>query len=436
MDATRFLLSITAAAALSAAARCPGDEPAPLPAADAPRPLAEPQPAAALPPGDRTLTLPRSIKAAAPRPQLHDAFDLEKPLSKPGPLPPVRDDQLQQASTNPTSPRGQHLLTLYAEAERMAGRGRSATDLTDLIERCEQAGEKLKLADDAQLTRLTSWAYNRRGELHAAAGQPRQAFADFQHAVVLDAHNAAALVNRGVTLAEYGQTDEALADFSHALAHDPSNALGYRNRAELFAGRGEHERAIADYNNAIAQLPTDAGLYAGRGFAHAQLGRFSHAVRDYNESLRLMPGDAQTLVLRAAAFAEVGYYEQAVTDLDAALAVDAASASAYQSVAWLLSTCPDPRFRDPAKAVEAASRAQRFGAQGDPWLLDVAAAAHAAAGQFDDAVRIQQQAAMLAPQQARRELQERLALYRQGKPYRQPPVRTAVDPGAARQARR
>ncbi|TWT85491.1 photosystem I assembly protein Ycf3 [Posidoniimonas polymericola] len=444
MDAKRFSPILVALAALNATPSAVG-EPAALPSpvepplrlaqpVEPPRPLAQPDEPA-------PLALPRSISAAPPRPGVHDAFDLERPPASPGPLPPVRheqgrDDQVHQTSLEPESPRRQQLLALYNEAERMAGRGRSAADLTDLIERCELAAERLGPDDSPELTRLTSWAYNRRGELHAAANQPRDAFADFQHAVVLDDQNAPALVNRGVTLAQYGKTKEALADFSAALAHDPRSALGYRNRAELLAGAGQHDRAINDYNNAIALHPADPALHAGRGFAQAQLGRYSHAVRDYSESLRLMPGDADTLVLRANAYAEVGYYEQAVADLDAALALAPASASAYQSVAWLLSTCPDARFRDPAKAVESARRALRFGAQGDPWLLDVAAAAYAGAGHFEEAIRIQQQAAMLAPLEARRELQQRLALYQQGQPYRQPPVRTAVAPVVRAQANR
>ena len=49
------------------------------------------------------------------------------------------------------------------------------------------------------------------------------------------------------------------------------------------------------------------------------------------------------------------------------------------------------------------------------------AAAHAEAGQFDQAVRWQEKAIPLAPEAQRDVLRRRLELYQQGKPYREPP---------------
>ena len=58
-------------------------------------------------------------------------------------------------------------------------------------------------------------------------------------------------------------------------------------------------------------------------------------------------------------------------------------------------------------------------------VLDVLAAAHAEAGQFDDAVRVAEQAIELAGQKNQEReasvVQRRLNLYRNGKPYRTPP---------------
>jgi tetratricopeptide (TPR) repeat protein len=396
------------------------------------------------------LAQPSALRAEAPRERVREAFSLE-PVRLPPPK--LEEGAVQLASESPSlkspgiggaNPHSEALVALYAEAERMAGRGRSVGDLSDLIDRCGRA-EKLLAADESQTTdsrslgRLTSWAHNRRGELRVAADKPHEAFTDFQQAILLDPDNSAALHNRGVTLAQYGKTDDALADFNRAIALNPRLGVAYRNRAELHASRGDYARAAADYTSALALTsgalsPSDAALHAGRGFAHAQLGRPDHAARDYNEALKLMPGDAATLVLRGDLFAQVGYYEQAVADLNAALALDPASAAAYRSVAWLLATCPDERFRDADKALEAARRAERFGNQGDPATLDVLAAAYASAGLMEEAVRVQQQATLLAPAPQKRELEDRLAAYRSGRPYRQRPVATAAVPSAVRQA--
>ncbi len=403
------------------------------------------------------LVQPGALRGEAPRQRVREAFSLE-PVQPTPPQPEAGPVRL--ASTDPAvdgkAPYSEALVALYAEAERMAGRGRSIGDLSDLIDRCGRAEKQIEkqieeqreqqradqdpqTADFRSLSRLASWAYNRRGELRVAADKPREAFADFQQAILLDPDNPAALHNRGVTLAQYGKADDALADFNRAIALDPRLGVAYRNRAELHAARGDFARAAADYTSALAIAPHDAPrsapLYAGRGFAHAQLGRHDHAARDYNEALKLSCRATRPRWCSAATcsprWATTSRRSPTSTRR---LALDPTSANAYRSVAWLLATCPDERFRDADKALEAARRAERFGDQGDPVTLDVLAAAYASAGLMQEAIRVQQQATLLAPAPLKRELGDRLALYRSGRPYRQSPVATAAIPSAVRQA--
>ena len=64
-------------------------------------------------------------------------------------------------------------------------------------------------------------------------------------------------------------------------------------------------------------------------------------------------------------------------------------ASRLNSAAWLLATDPDPALRDPQKAVAFAEKATRLTAEKDPRVLDTLAAAYAATGDFDAALRWQ-----------------------------------------------
>lgn len=407
MDAPgpKILLAVALLAACPLQSRAQ-QPPQPLPDQPAATPQGQPVP----------LAQPISLRPAGTQLGVRQAFELERRAPV---LPPVRLATATAAEEGACKP-------LFAEASRLTGRGRSISDLTDLVERCDQAIAQADAARNDQLYGLASWAYNRRGELRVDAQQPREAFDDFQHAVVLDKNNAAALNNRGILLAQHGQQSAALADFAAAILLQPEDPVYRRNRAELNAAQGDYASAIQDYNAALAAAPRDAASLTGRGYCWASLGKLDQAVRDYNRALADAPHDAQTLTLRGSLYATAGYYEQAIADLNTALAANPTDAAAYQSAAWMLATCPDSRFRDPTQSVEAARRALHFGSPDDPLLLDVAAAAYAASGQHGQAVRLAQQAALAAPATLRPQIEARLALYQRGQAYRADP-----PPGAA-----
>ena len=66
----------------------------------------------------------------------------------------------------------------------------------------------------------------------------------------------------------------------------------------------------------------------------------------------------------------------------------------------------------------AAEQAARLAPRGDPFVLDALAAAYASAGQYQPAVRYQTEAIAVAPESFAPQFAERLALYRQGRPFR------------------
>jgi tetratricopeptide (TPR) repeat protein len=91
-------------------------------------------------------------------------------------------------------------------------------------------------------------------------------------------------------------------------------------------------------------------------------------------------------------------------------------------LAWVMATTSNPKFLNGDKAVYLAKLANQMTHYQQPEPLDVLAAAYAEAGNFSEAISTAQQAAELARASGRtdlaREIQQRLALYRQGRPYR------------------
>ena len=93
---------------------------------------------------------------------------------------------------------------------------------------------------------------------------------------------------------------------------------------------------------------------------------------------------------------------------------------AHSRSAWLRATCPDAHYRNGKLAVQSARRACELTLWRNPDELEVLAAACAEAGDFESAVKWQEKASKLTVDPpAIESCQKRLALYREGKPFRQ-----------------
>ena len=94
-------------------------------------------------------------------------------------------------------------------------------------------------------------------------------------------------------------------------------------------------------------------------------------------------------------------------------------AAAIDRRAWAWATCPDGHHRDGERAVESATRACELSGWKQARFIATLAAAHAEAGDFAKAVEYQRRANDLyAVPNDRARGEERLALYQDGKPYR------------------
>lgn len=356
---------------------------------------------------------PRPLKPAAglsalPKP---DAYDLGELLT-----------------SEDAEPLTEEAALLRREVRRLqhaAGEARTPHALTRLLHRYQSCRQQFVDHDDealrSKLDRIASWALDSRGRLRAAEGKTNAALKDFRLATRLDPTNHAARHDLAVSLAESGDDRAALEELSRILADRPTDASALSNRATIRMRRGENELAIADCDTALAALGEEAaecaGLLALRGVALHAAGRLRAAAIDLNEALRLDPSRAPTYLARGHVFAEGELYDQAISDYAAALEADPRSVEAYRCLAWALATCPEPELRSPSTAVEAAWRARRLSRQEDPLVLDASAAAHAASGEYPEAIRLQQQVLLTSGESAPEGAAERLRLYKAGRPY-------------------
>jgi tetratricopeptide (TPR) repeat protein len=174
--------------------------------------------------------------------------------------------------------------------------------------------------------------------------------------------------------------------------------------------------------------PSVAALLVNRGAGYLDLGRYRLAGADFAAALHLDATLRNAYAGRALTSELSGQYQSALADLQQALRIDPGYAFALAEKAWILSTCPDAKGRDGAKAVALAQRAVQL--EDNPSYQDVLAAAYAEAGRYEDAVK-EEVSALVAlrasdPQAKRSALQDRLALYNRKMPYRAAAMTSAL----------
>jgi tetratricopeptide (TPR) repeat protein len=157
------------------------------------------------------------------------------------------------------------------------------------------------------------------------------------------------------------------------------------------------------------------------GVAYEQSGRASDAARSFARAAELSPMSALFRENLGRALAADGQAGKAIAAYREALERNPGSLKALLGLAWILAASADATVRDPAEAVKVAEQAAAMTRNRSPEVLDALAAAHAAAGRFEQAIPIAEQAVRLAEHAKRDDIaapiRERLALYRAKKPW-------------------
>jgi tetratricopeptide (TPR) repeat protein len=264
-------------------------------------------------------------------------------------------------------------------------------------------------ADRAQLSRLAS----RKATSEDAVGVETLIAREPDH---FNLRNDAALIYQ-----ELNQPEKVLEHFQAARRLKPDQPATAFNAATALESAGRLADAGRAYRDAIA---LDASYRPARLRLAALLyrqGELTAAAAQYAGALALDPGNANVRCERARVLVEANRPAEARAEYDRALKVDRNNAGCLINATWLLSAHQDAGIRSSTEAVRLGERARDLarGAPAESAALDALAAAFAAADRFAEAVETAVEAEQLGQDESqRREIRERIALYRRGIPFR------------------
>jgi tetratricopeptide (TPR) repeat protein len=272
-----------------------------------------------------------------------------------------------------------------------------------------------------------------------------QAVAYFSGVIRAEPANAHAYLGRGIARHANRDHDGAVADYSEALRLAPKDAWAYHNRSAAHHARRDFAKALADADSAVRLDPAEPAHLANRASTRFALKEYDLALADYSEALgRLKGGEAylddsgeegepgrtrgrlwavKWTCARAECWAAKRAFDKAIADYVEALRLDPKDFATANSLAWLLSTCGDSRFRDGRRALDLAARACELTGYRNHLCLDTLATACAESGDFATALHWLAVALDLADGDARYTdgYRARLELFRDGLPYREEP---------------
>ncbi len=202
-------------------------------------------------------------------------------------------------------------------------------------------------------------AHTNLGNALAVKGRLDEAIAEYREALKKDFPEAyKAHYNLGNALTTKGRLDEAIAEYREAIRLKQDYADAHYNLGNLLRSKGQLDEAIAEFREVIRIKKDDAEAHTNLGQALAAKGLLDEAIAEYREALKHdFPEAYIAHNLLGITLTNKGRLDDAIAELRESIRLKKDYANAHNNLAWLLATCPDRKFRDPATAVTHAKKA-------------------------------------------------------------------------------
>jgi serine/threonine protein kinase/tetratricopeptide (TPR) repeat protein len=193
---------------------------------------------------------------------------------------------------------------------------------------------------------------------------PAEAVAFYRVAIAVRPGNAGTYTNLGVALRRQNRLPEAIACYRKAIELDPKHAFAHVNLGWAHYAQRRLPEAIACYHKAIELDPKHPFAHNNLGIVLDEQGKLEDAIASYRRAIELDPKYAHAYNNLGVTFQKQGKSEDAIACFRRAIELDPNYSEAYDNLGgvfgqkgWELANCPDPKLRDPRRAVEAGTEA-------------------------------------------------------------------------------
>lgn len=260
------------------------------------------------------------------------------------------------------------------------------------------------------------------GAALAGQGRLQEAVEQYRKALEIQPDEAFAHHNLSMALSSLGQVEEALTHVREAIRISPAYADAHNQLGLLLAAAGDLPAAEESYRQALSLNPGLGAARSNLGKALAAKGDMRGAIEEWTQAVDIDSGNLEALHNLGVALMLQGKHGEAIQRFEEGLKQAPNSSLFIRALAWELATAPQSQWRDGQRAVELSQRVyQAYPDQ--PRVADIQAAALAESGRFEEAVRVAAGAVQSALAQNQsvlaRQIEQRLRLYQQGRPYHQ-----------------
>lgn len=295
-----------------------------------------------------------------------------------------------------------------------------------------------------------STAHANRSQLFLARHDYERALAAARESLKHDPAEAKTYLPIGQCWLAKGDDDRAMAAYNEAIRLDPKYGEARLERGKIHLRRGEYYKAMSDLNQAVQLLPKDADALEARSFIYSRLNAHEKSRADHIAAARIRKPSSSTQTQTSASVGKTNSTESSPpgnetwaaflkrtfetkneptngsvvktnTATPPAAETKPNPAQELNSSARRKATSADERYLDGPMAVEQATEA----CEKTDWkradYVDTLAAAYAETGDFEAAINWQLKAIDMAAANSsfKAVAEERLELYRAGKPCRE-----------------
>ena len=151
--------------------------------------------------------------------------------------------------------------------------------------------------------------------------------------------------------------EQADAELSKAIESHAADATLYRKRARINAQLQRWNEVLRDFTKALELNPADWGIWDDRGMSYLAVRQPEKAIADFTKSIAIDPKVSWLWQHRSLAYRALYRWQEAIADLSKTAELAPQNGAAWNDLAWLLATCPDPKLRDPDRALTTAKKA-------------------------------------------------------------------------------